>query len=102
MEAAAGLMKLSEYEEPFGESAETAAYEGEETRTMQQDDEETDPEAAAAASALLGISRPTKRQRTSGGSRRHRKRLPKHRTIRKHSGGQKTLTQVLKELTLGI
>ena len=33
---------------------------------------------------------------------RHRKRLPKHRTIRKHSSGQKTLTQVLKELTLGI
>jgi hypothetical protein len=122
MEAVAGLMKLSGFDEPLGERGETVIYEGEETSRMQkddeetsrmqqddeetsrmqQDDEETDPEAEAAASALLAMTPPLKRQRKGGGSRRNRKRLPKHRTIRKHSGGQKTLTQVLKELTLGI
>ena len=111
MEAAEALLSLSAKEGP-----KTRLYEAEESREMEQDvertsmesdeydsdDEETDPEAAAAVSTLLEMGGPRKRQRTGGRSRRHRKRLPKHRTIRKRSSSEKTLTQVLKELTLGI
>ena len=98
MEAAEALLSLSAKEGPTQKGPEGEDYEVEESQEMEQDEED-----AYATEILASLSGPDlKRRRTKGGSRRHRKRLPKHRTIRKRSSSKKTLTQVLKELKLGI
>ena len=122
IEAVDALLMLSGLRDNPQEGAETDLYESEDEEDMEQDeedaatsmsffgndtdmdsDEDESDEESDDTNGLSPITAPVpKKPRTSGGSRRHRKRLPKHRTIRKHSGGQKTLTQVLKELTLGI
>jgi hypothetical protein len=81
-EAAAAMLAASVGDNTQGASMESDEYESDEGESDGRDSR--------------------KRQRTSGGSRRHRKRLPKRRTVRKRSSSKKTLTQVLKELTLGI
>ena len=105
IEAAEARMNEAGLADSSPESEDSELYEDEEESETLTPESPT-PESPILLNLLTPES-PTpepvrKRPKLSGGSRRHRKRLPKHRTLRKHSGGQKTLTQVLKELTLGI
>lgn len=130
MDAAETLMMLSSLSDPTQESSVGALYEAEETSEMEADEGMDDDAMSAARSMLsfgdvtqgtsvgtddggndaemdaarsmLSMAPPVKRQRRMGGSRRHHRALPKHRTLRKHANNQKTLTQILRELKLGI